>query len=512
MLLMTVNSKASDKRDKIFGLLGMLETSRIRPDYSLSISHVMIGIFSHILLNLGDIRVLLDAGGLRSNGTLPSWVPLLDEIGTGTSHIEYLVPNHKRSSVFEFDTLSPRNTADSKDTFEQFFSSHTSSWADLLNQKRVDKAKERLQAWQRLRWSDHAFVNALSGSLVVNAQHICRIDSISKHTWSLGEEEIYPINNDSHILITEKIRSSIVPLHDHIFFLHHEGEDGILLILRQVDGFRDFQVIGNCKRMYLRRFGRFDRDLTSDRRDMQQILLENLYMLPPRYLNISDYWMESLQQVFPTVFLKKTVIPDSSKDYIPGNKDEQRYIPTIFSLVQGMLNEERRTRPNLEDMYVAFQMQEGLSPEFSCDDKDVRWTSLKLSPEIWAEASGHIIATHWRYGEDLSWTSFSERAPKKPLLSSWKKTIHVRAPWQEIHGYIRRMEFFRRTCDHFRSMGVMKWLPTEGLDELAIHHKVLEWRSHHVPQSSIRYPPASNSLLTDYGTEFDWGIYRIQIV
>jgi hypothetical protein len=70
-------SKATDARDKVFGVLGLIEDSRfaLRPDYSITTRHVFIGIFAHCLLNLKDTRILAHAAGIGACGDFPSWMP-----------------------------------------------------------------------------------------------------------------------------------------------------------------------------------------------------------------------------------------------------------------------------------------------------------------------------------------------------------------------------------------------------------------------------------------------------
>ncbi len=77
MIFLTWTSQASDPRDKVFGILGLLEnlTPVVRPAYSISSQHVLIGIATHCLINLRDIRILSIAPGIRNCGSLPSWVP-----------------------------------------------------------------------------------------------------------------------------------------------------------------------------------------------------------------------------------------------------------------------------------------------------------------------------------------------------------------------------------------------------------------------------------------------------
>jgi len=67
---------ASDSRDRVFALLGLIsESSFLKPDYSLSASHVMIGVAAHCLLNEKSVNVLHWAAAATAEEDYPSWVP-----------------------------------------------------------------------------------------------------------------------------------------------------------------------------------------------------------------------------------------------------------------------------------------------------------------------------------------------------------------------------------------------------------------------------------------------------
>jgi hypothetical protein len=70
--------KASDQRDKIYGILGLAsDRSVIVPDYTLSLQEAWTSVYRTLLLQNVDLRILYYAGiGLRRNiRELPSWVP-----------------------------------------------------------------------------------------------------------------------------------------------------------------------------------------------------------------------------------------------------------------------------------------------------------------------------------------------------------------------------------------------------------------------------------------------------
>lgn len=93
VLRRTWKSKATDPRDKFFGVLGLVDSqslgppgiapqelnglapASVTPDYNISVRHVLIGIMAHALLKLGITEVLVNASGLAAPPNHPSWLP-----------------------------------------------------------------------------------------------------------------------------------------------------------------------------------------------------------------------------------------------------------------------------------------------------------------------------------------------------------------------------------------------------------------------------------------------------
>ncbi|CAG8975923.1 hypothetical protein HYALB_00007051 [Hymenoscyphus albidus] len=72
--------EATDPRDKIFGILGLIPHSRtpcslLNPDYSLSNMATLIGVSAHLLLNLRRPQLLLASVGSKARSPWPTWVP-----------------------------------------------------------------------------------------------------------------------------------------------------------------------------------------------------------------------------------------------------------------------------------------------------------------------------------------------------------------------------------------------------------------------------------------------------
>lgn len=88
LMILAKHSRASDRRDKIFGLLGIKTSDSdpengkpiINADYSMSFEALSTTMARRILLDFQDIRLLTDAGHQRIPD-LPTWAPSLDTVG-----------------------------------------------------------------------------------------------------------------------------------------------------------------------------------------------------------------------------------------------------------------------------------------------------------------------------------------------------------------------------------------------------------------------------------------------
>jgi hypothetical protein len=110
-LRITWAANASDARDKIFGVLGLIQKDTgLMPNYSLSALHIFVGVVGHILPNLKIPDILTLASGQASPATYPSWMPYWRELGT-----------------FKLDTeiqLAIRVTSEFEEAFEKRTDSH----------------------------------------------------------------------------------------------------------------------------------------------------------------------------------------------------------------------------------------------------------------------------------------------------------------------------------------------------------------------------------------------------
>lgn len=78
VLRLTWCVQATDARDKIFGIMGLMDSSvsrAIPPDYSLTEFEVFVGIFAYAAFTLGHLELLANAAGDAAVSPYPSWMP-----------------------------------------------------------------------------------------------------------------------------------------------------------------------------------------------------------------------------------------------------------------------------------------------------------------------------------------------------------------------------------------------------------------------------------------------------
>lgn len=80
VLRVTSQSRASDPRDRLFGVLSLIQHDGVqsqiwKPDYSLSAQHVFIGLVARFIINLKMVHIFRYAVGLSASVFSPSWMP-----------------------------------------------------------------------------------------------------------------------------------------------------------------------------------------------------------------------------------------------------------------------------------------------------------------------------------------------------------------------------------------------------------------------------------------------------
>ena len=75
LLKQTSSRVATDPRDKIYSLLGLVPNSNIKPDYGTSVEEIYCTVAKQIIATDKDLGLLSAVDGHNTDSTLPSWVP-----------------------------------------------------------------------------------------------------------------------------------------------------------------------------------------------------------------------------------------------------------------------------------------------------------------------------------------------------------------------------------------------------------------------------------------------------
>ncbi|KAK0631282.1 heterokaryon incompatibility protein-domain-containing protein, partial [Immersiella caudata] len=256
ILLITADSHSTDPRDRVFGVLALLPTSRgghqgpLRPNYSISPLHVSIGISAHCLLALKRTEMLFAAAGL--NG-YPTWAP------------DWKVRNQG---------LALRSEMAAEEKEERRVESTSINWSSTVR-KRPPSAQWKSSAFGNRRtrlalttaWDHEACVDGKTGALSINLVHILQFPTAPELVGTGGEGgQVFSVQPRSvpfcgvadrekavHLWLTSTgpLHETVDPKTDHLFLLDEGDKAPLYLVLREdQDGTTDentFKLIGCCE-------------------------------------------------------------------------------------------------------------------------------------------------------------------------------------------------------------------------------------------------------------------------
>ncbi|KAJ4328615.1 hypothetical protein N0V84_000974 [Fusarium piperis] len=283
----TWSSEASDPRDKVFGILALLNDRRerelFRPDYSLSFSHVFLGALAYSLLSLKHVEILGHAAGAAAPDGQPSWMISWD-IPAWPKHCDFQGQAELAFKAWkrvwpdewvwplkhDLDTaavaqrnpfgligsdpdVSWKRQRDGSYTMEQYLNpGPVSIYFEDLDVEELERLKEET-------WDNSAAVNASTGSLEINLTRICGFTTIPLKVHTHGSMMIFEVQGAAPsetwmYLVTDKpLDHLVIPTRDHLFILDQgEEKSFVILVLRRLDDSPVFRLIAYCYGLYFR--------------------------------------------------------------------------------------------------------------------------------------------------------------------------------------------------------------------------------------------------------------------
>ncbi|KAH7176176.1 phosphoribosylglycinamide synthetase [Dactylonectria macrodidyma] len=442
LLWLTSLSRATDPRDRVFGLLGIMPELSVlkaapisdpnaspmprgglQADYSLSCQHVFIGLFAYCLINMRQPNILYHASCLHSNVlNYPSWAP--NWTSRTTWRLLFMSPKIGRQEVFS-ELRRMIKQAHSNDDFIQ-------RDMEPFNMYELNGPAEPHIAAERS-WHQGAHIDTLSGALRINLTHYMAISQPLERIGRISGFFVFAMRAEpfTTYLLSEHTLDTIITGSDNeqLFVLNIDDRSMMYLVLRPTSNINDrtFNLISTCPFVLIK--------MPSLRRENEIPTL--------RALGLKDL-QHSLYDVIQEVhgMLDRDIfVPRWSNDHtlghFPGVKTYRGILPVLMSLHA----EEHEGGGELTDAFTSAYLG-CINPQYSprINDGYVEMTIYSHRGKIWnvyfQETSWldrQFLEEHpWEYrvkgGDSWAYTAVSSSTYKKLQMSGWAQGIDVRFP------------------------------------------------------------------------------------
>ncbi|KAL6898689.1 heterokaryon incompatibility domain-containing protein [Trichoderma evansii] len=249
VLAVTSKSHATDLRDRLFGILGLIqrddnEVAAWQPDYSLSAQHVFVGLLAHLIVNLKKIHLLLHASTLYASSSSPSWTPCWETNESWQSMFTAADFSGDEMISYISQFLSAENNCavtPNLFTLENFESSQFLSKKDPCNKWLNDIFHSRP-------WDQDVAIHSDSGALSIHLTHLCTIPSLPIFRVAGPKADIFLASDNP-------LDSTVKPGQDHIFMLITEDLRLLYFILRESKdaiGARNYRLVGTSRSTFVK--------------------------------------------------------------------------------------------------------------------------------------------------------------------------------------------------------------------------------------------------------------------
>ncbi|EHK47062.1 hypothetical protein TRIATDRAFT_45771 [Trichoderma atroviride IMI 206040] len=223
VLAVTSKSHATDLRDRLFGILGLIrrddkEMASWQPDYSLSAQHIFVGLLAHLIVNLKKTHLLLHGSTLYATTSSPSWTPSWESNEAWQFMFTATEVNGNEMTSRMSQYLSEKDNCDEVAnlfTLEDSESSQHFGKRDACNDWLADTLHSRP-------WDQDIAIHSATGALSIQLTHLCAIPSTPVVVGEIGAYKVFQVSGpkaDIFLASGNPLDSTIKPGQDHIFML-----------------------------------------------------------------------------------------------------------------------------------------------------------------------------------------------------------------------------------------------------------------------------------------------------
>jgi len=244
VLAATSKSRATDLRDRLFGILGLIsgnaeEVALWKPDYSLSVQHVLVGLCAYLIINLKKPHLLQHASTLSAGISSPSWTPSW-------------ISDKSWESIFAPESSGRK---EHNDLVKKIYKDRSNAIRNFLNHDQCIKWMRDISRSKP--WDRNVVIDSNSGALSIYLTHLCVIPSQPVVLGKAGAWGAFEVSgpNARLILLSENhLDSTVILGHDHIFMLVSGDSALLYFILRSIEntlGVGNYRLVGTCPSIYI---------------------------------------------------------------------------------------------------------------------------------------------------------------------------------------------------------------------------------------------------------------------
>ncbi|KAF4832826.1 Heterokaryon incompatibility protein 6, OR allele [Colletotrichum tropicale] len=262
-------SRASDPRDKVFGVLGLVDLGEhhIAPEYSISFRHLVIGYYAYFLLVIKDPCVLIKASGLRAPEGLPSWAPPTQDDASRNRHLIPSTRNRQFDWLWSLEDFTKAFSRDHSKNYRGDFQGNGLEKFDCSTKSKNRTCLRVPRGWHHRHpryageaefdsdW--HATIDTSTGKLNLTAIHIMSFHDIafSKaeierngevyiHTLRAGRGTLHLYANECIFDPAEKTgKVHLFSVCDESVKAQYGGTLSTLCLLRQINDEDEFRLV-----------------------------------------------------------------------------------------------------------------------------------------------------------------------------------------------------------------------------------------------------------------------------
>lgn len=422
-LRQTWTCKATDVRDRIFGILGLVQddiiSHELKPDYSISPLHTFIGIFAYLLLNLKVAAVLKSASGHAAPATFPSWLP------------DWNLHNNLQN-MFQW----PRASQWGEPTTDQ-----------IVETRHTDKTETNVDP----SWDFNLSIDPTSSILSMSLIHLFKIMSrpmeLERHNGQTITRVLKILSENCCLdLETPDIPLDVIiePGKTDLFLLLDRCNSRIfVLFMRETCAKGVYRLIQCCHCYkflpFVNMYGALYRTLDLRSRDEWYKCACDLYetvhsRLRKVVVNLGDI-NRSLYHHFYNDPAKRDYLTSSGINLAEVFPNPRWTVKHVLPVFQGLINENTGNQPDFFECYATFLSKR--FPDYEPVSWEWResWTQLKQ----WACA----LDKYRRWGTRMD---KGESVLEPPKRMSSEPTILVRTRLDDLKKHLRQTTLYKTLC------------------------------------------------------------------